>query len=337
MQLKKSIKQIAEEAGVSTATVSRVMNSPDKVTRQTRERVETVIEKYHYTPSLLAKGLRDNSMPIIGVMVPDIANEFFAKIVMHIQAFLYARGYWIIVCNSNKSVEMQNSYINMLFEQKIEGLILISRDSQSLKMPYQVPTVFVDRYPIDDSISRYAIVESNNYDGGHLATCALIEKGCKNIALISTSMLIHVYNDRMQGYRDALHAHGIAWNPELIKKIEYIDIMSGERAMQQLLDEGHAIDGVFACADALAVGAIRAIRRAGIRIPEEMKIVGYDDQTIAECTYPGITSIHQYTEQIAEKAVEAMIKLLTDSDENIIHVKLPVSLVKRGTTECIEY
>lgn len=329
-----SIQGIADEAGVSTATVSRVINFPEKVKPQTRAQVEAVIRKYQYQPNVLAQGLRSSSMPIIGVMVPDISNEFFANIVIHLQQELFNRGYWTMICNSNKSKSIQQSYLKLLMDQNLSGLVFIASDSTSLELPIHVPTVFVDRYPVDADmdVQNYALVESDNHQGGYLATEELIRCGCRRIAFITSLTLIRPFMDRMQGYWDALKAHGLPVDEELILKMGGISDGDGEEAIRRLLGAGIQFDGVFAAADIWAVGALQCLKRYGMQVPERIKMIGFDDQSYMAFCDPKLSSVHQHPEQLALTAARVLIEMIGDRGGKERNHRIPIWVARRASS-----
>ena len=328
-----SIKQIADEAGVSTATVSRVINTPERVTEARRARVQSIIRRYHYQPSLLAKSLRNSSTPIIGMMVPDIANEFFAKIVIHLQRDLFEAGYWTIIYNSDLSGTMQQSYLKLLMDQNICGLFVISNDSASIELPEHVPTVFVDRHPRDCTrFKKHAIVESDNRQGGMLAAEALLRAGCQQPAMITTNEDIHIFSDREQGFESALRGVGLALDPSLTVRMRQISVSMGEQAVLQLIDAGETFDGLFATADFFAIGALQGLKARGIRVPADVKLVGFDDNALTRFCQPPLTTVHQHYEAISKAAVDAMLRLILQDDVMPVRRSLPVSLVEREST-----
>lgn len=334
MENRISIQQIAAEAGVSIATVSRVINAPEKVAEHTRKRIEAIIQKYHYQPNLLAQGLRNNQMPIVGILVPDLANEFFANIVIQLQQDLFHCGYWAIICNSNKSKVMQLSYLKMLIDQNISGMIAISFDSSPIAWPGDIPTVFVDRRPMDcDCIDRHAIVESDNYQGGYMATQELIACGCRKIALITTCDLINIYADRERGYRDALKQNGIDVEAVPVQRMDSIGVAEGAAAIDRLLDSGIGFDGVFATADLFAMGALQRLKQRNISVPGAVQLVGFDDMSMTEYSSPSITSVHQYSERLAAVAVECLRTLMEPGKHNAMYHKIPVKLIQRDSTK----
>lgn len=332
MRDKISIQQIADEAGVSTATVSRVINFPEKVNPQTKTKVETIIRKYHYQPNLLAKGLRNNSMPIVGVMVPDITNEFFASIVIHLQQYLFERRFWTIICNSNKSIVLQQSYLKMLVDQNISGLVFISHDNTSLTLPTHIPIVFIDRYPIELEKKGYAIIESDNYQGGFAATEELIRQGCQKIAFITTSVGVHAFTERMRGYCDALHKYDLTLDDELILKMDRVSKEAGAEAVMRLLRSQTKFDGIFAAADIWAVGALHRMKAEQIQVPQMVKVIGFDDQSFTELCNPSLSSVHQYPERLAENAVEALTGLIGKKSAVQMHGRVPVKLMCRESS-----
>ncbi len=330
-----SIREIAQAANVSTATVSRVFNHPESVAPTTRARVEAVIRQAKYSPNLVARGLRTNKMPIIGIIAPDIANEFFANIVVEIQVQLFARDYWAIICNSNVSQQMQAAYLDMLMQQNISGLIFIARDSATRFDIRDIPVVYVDRYPERESDADAArvIVESDNYRGGYLAAQELIRAGCSDLWVMNSKYPIRAFQNRTQGFFQALRDHGRGADEGRVLLADAPAVKEGYECMLAALARGIRFDGIFAQADYLAIGTINALRERGVRVPEDVKIVGFDDISLSKYNHPSITTIHQYPEKLAEAAVNALMALLDGGSAGGESPELaPVKLIQREST-----
>jgi LacI family transcriptional regulator len=330
---KLSIKQIAQLANVSVATISRVMNQSGGYSTETEEKVKKVIEKYHYIPNSVAKGLRTNKTPIIGIVVPDIANEYFAKLTWDIQTELFEYDYLTMVCNVNESVELENKYIRALEAQNVSGIILISGTTNSVKVEH-IPTVYVDRKPAnEEEQSNVVIVESDNTNGGYLAARELIQAGCKRIAFVTGSQSEGTKIARYKGYCKALEESGMEVNSELVIRCASVIAEEAKKSVINKMEKGLEFDGVVCSTDTLAMGTILALKDRGKQVPEDVKVTGFDDISLTEVFEPSITTVHQYGDKMAKIVVKCMIDLIGKELIEKMHYVVPVGLVIRNSTK----
>lgn len=327
-----SIKEIAALADVSVATVSRVMNHKGGYSAETEEKVRKIIKEHRYTPNMVAKGLRTNKNPIIGILVPDIVNEHFSKLVLELQNVLFANGYLTMVCNSNESGELEKQHLKAMIGQNVSGIVLISGAGGNLRSE-GIPTVYVDRRPQADAGTDIIFVESDNIEGGYRATKELIEKGCRKIAFVTDLLRESSKVARYQGYCNALLEAGIELNPSMVLKVERVTVEAAYEVITENLDHGMNIDGVMCTTDMLAIGTVLALEERGIRVPKEVKVTGYDDISASRLFRVPITTVHQYTDEMAKLVSELMLQLI--DGENVAEKKysVPVSLIKRKSTE----
>lgn len=329
---KLSIKQIAELAGVSVATISRVMNQKGGYTTETEQKVLSVIKEHHYIPNLVAKGLRTNMTRIIGLIVPDIVNEFFAKMVLDIQMELFQYGYLTMVCNVNESDKLEHQLVKALVAQNISGLILISGRTRKMTVK-NLPTIYIDRRPNEEEIQdNMVIIESDNVSGGYLATKELIDCKCKKIGFITDYIGESSKITRYEGYCKAIMEAKLSINPSLTLKVETVSVEDAFNVVIKGMDMGLEVDGIVCSTDLLAIGAILALKSRGYRVPEDIKVTGFDDVSIASLFQPSITTIHQYSDKMAKLVSDLMVELI---DGNVIEEKhriVPVTLVKREST-----
>lgn len=325
-----SIKKISELSGVSVATVSRVINKKGKYSKATEEKVLKIIQDHHYIPNLVARGLRTKVSAIIGIIVPDITNEYFAKIVLSIQKELFAQNYSAIICNTNEQSLLEKQHLDFLLAQNVSGMIMVGHPGNEFTKK-NIPNIYIDRKPqrFDDN---YTLIMSDNIQGGYLAGKELLRKGCQQIAAIMDMRKLALGQDRYQGFCKALSEQGIQHDADLLYHIETVDFQNGERAMQKLLQSKPHIDGVFCSTDWVALGAIKALQANRLRIPEDVKVVGFDNISIAELAQTPLTTIHQHTEQMAREAVQALMQLIHKNSVDFTIKKLPVKLIPRATT-----
>lgn len=327
-----SIKEIADLAGVSVATISRVMNKKGGYSAQTERKVKEVIKKYEYMPNLTAKSLRTNQSRLIGLVVPDIANEYFAKLVLELQVALFSYDYLTMVCNVNESPELEQKHIKALIAQNVSGLILIS-DTSDYRDTQNIPTVYIDRRPMKEGGSKTeVIVESDNVMGGYLATRELIEHGCKKIAFLTDLANESSKIGRYEGYCKALAEAAFPITPALIMRVKTVNVDDALAVIAENLRNGLEFDGVVCTTDSIAIGTILALRDAGKFVPEDVKVTGFDDVSVTTIFKPSLTSVHQYGDLMAKKVADLMMDLINGRPIEIPHHIIPVKLVPREST-----
>lgn len=326
-----SIKEIAEFCNVSVATVSRVINDNGRFSEETRKKVEDAIEQYDYKPNMVARSLRTRKSQCIGVLVPNINNEFFSSIVLEIENYFFPKGYSVFICNTNGDEKREKEYLRSLDVKGVDGLIYISgmKGIVANCLKRKIPMVCIDRNPnIDENI---VIVQSDNYKGGFLATEELIKKGCKEI-LILKSFKSHSSNkQRFEGYKQALKKYNIPIQEQLILDIN-TTIEDGKQAVDQLIMKDIAFDGIFAVNDFVAFGSLVSLKENKIEVPKQVKIVGFDNVFISKYSYPAITTINQDKKKLAQEASKVLLELIKNEFIGEHHIVLPVSLVVRSTT-----
>lgn len=325
-----SVKEIAKLAGVSVATVSRVINQNGRFSKETENRVKKIIKQCNYQPNQLARGLRTSKARMIGVLVPDITNEFFAKIILEIQNNFYNSEYTTIIFNTNEDESMEQSQLNTLRSQQVSGLIYVSGRSYD-NATLNVPTVYIDRKPTFVKNENYLFIESDNQQGGFLATEALIKSNCRRIACVSYGKDVSSHRGRVSGYNNALIEYGISFNDQLVYNAKDVSIAEGYRVTKEIIQQDSGVDGIFLTTDALAVGAVKALQEANITIPEQMRIVGFDDITLSSITHPAITTVHQAVDEYGKLAAEALISMMQGNTLSDNHHKISVHLVPRQT------
>ncbi|TAH74839.1 MAG: LacI family transcriptional regulator [Anaerolineaceae bacterium] len=328
-----SIKGISELAGVSIATVSRIINENGRYSKETEERVKKIIEEYNYVPNMVAKGLRTKKMTNVGIIIPEITNEFFVKLAYEIETNLFKEGYGSFICNTNEDIEMEKKRLQMLSVQNVSGLIYISGGSSGVSEYIQdIPTVFIDRTPVAKDLEQYIIIESDNVQGGYLATKEMLDKGCRNIIMLTDRRRLSSQAARIEGYKKA---HKEANIPMNIDNIIYLDKMNYDTArdcVSKLVEDGTSFDGIFATTDWLALGSYAALNQKGIKTPQDVKIVGYDDISVSEFNALPITTIHQQIDVIGKTAVNYLLQLLRNQPIEEKLKRIPVFLVKRQST-----
>lgn len=329
-----TIKDVAQLAGVSPSTVSHVMNNTRFVEPETRERVLSAMTALNYQPNRLARSLRSQKTHTLGVLLPNSANPFFAQVLLGIEAASFEYGYSVILGNANDDSEREISHLGVLASKQIDGVLLISTgayaDALELLARYDMPTILVDRSPGERPLDAIMV---DNIGGGALATEYLIGLGHRRIGCVAGQMSLMPSADRVTGYRQALRNAGLPINEALIIPGNFTH-EGGYLATQRLLQESAAsseerVTALFACNDLMAVGAIRACHEAGLRVPQDISIIGFDDIQLASYVVPPLTTIMQPAERLGRTAVEILVARLDTRTAPIQRQQLEVALIER--------
>ncbi len=323
---------VARRAGVSTAVVSYVINGgPRPVAEGTRRRVEDAIRELGYRPNGLARALRTQRSAVLGLVVPDSSNPYFAEIARVVESVAYHRGMTLLLGNSAQQDERESAYVGTFLDGRVEGLLLISSGHSpkvmSMIREASTPVVFVDRAPAD---TTYDAVEVDNYGGGRTAMQHLLDHGHTQLAAIVGDS--PQADDRLRGAQREIEEHGSA-RLEIARHIAF-DRMAGYEAGTVLLSTEHRPTAIFATADQQAIGLLRAAADLGLSVPDDVAVVSFDGTPEAAFTRPGLTTIGQPFEAIARAAVERLLVLIATKDSRVERVALPVEITRRGSCGC---
>jgi LacI family sucrose operon transcriptional repressor len=318
---------VAARAGVTVTTVSRMLNNRGSISAKTRVKILAVMKELDYQPNEIAQSLSKKAQKIIGLIVPSASNYFFCKIVDGVERYAAQYGYKIFLCASNHEKTKELEYFGMLRANKVAGIILASRTQDLLNgMSFDSPIVTIDRQ-ISPKIPS---VCSDNYGGGVLAAEHLLEKGCRCPAYFSGSPKLNMDgNKRLAGFVDIMIKHKI--QPVILElSEEQFYKMDYEQVITTFMGKRPDIDGVFASNDVIASQIIRYCSKAGIRVPEDLKVVGYDDISLAALYTPSITTIRQPVDQICRSVIEAIV--YRNEKAIPLNTVFPVTLIPREST-----
>ncbi|MDO4260858.1 MAG: LacI family DNA-binding transcriptional regulator [Eubacteriales bacterium] len=333
VQKKISVKEIAEMAGTSVATVSRVINQNGRFSKETEKRVRDVIEQYGYRPNQLARSLRVNHTQVIGILVPDITNEFFASITKEVQRHLLSQNYMTLICSTNENVMEAKEQLRMLLAQKVSGIIYIG--GEDITESIHIPTVYIDRDPRDmetELDENYVMIECDNMQGGYLAGEELAKKGARRIAYVCYGGTLSTVKKRIEGFQHAMEEAGIELQPDCGVYVSEVSIEEGARATEQILESRKDVDGIFYMSDLLAVGGIGCLTGRGIRVPEQVRVVGFDDISMSRILCPGLTTVRQPVAEFGRLAALRIVDMIGGKEIAQQRHRIPVELVVRGTT-----
>jgi DNA-binding LacI/PurR family transcriptional regulator len=298
-----TIRDVAARAGVSHQTVSRVINDSPSVTAATRERVLAAIRDLAFVPSPMARGLISNQTRSIGIVADDVSDHFFARVVAGAEAEARRRGYYLMI-GSVEPDDDEGGYLRLMLERRVEGLIL-ARPSVPLTPAdlvaargAGVPLVAVGF----SELPGFPVVDVDNRQGGYDATRHLLEHGHRRIATLVGPGAWPSAAARLDGYRQALLEAGVAEDPSLVEPASGWGLESGRAAARRLLERGADFTALFGHSDLIALGAIRQLRDAGLRVPDDVSVVGYDDLPVAEYFEPALSTIHQPMREVGALA-----------------------------------
>jgi LacI family transcriptional regulator len=326
-----TIHDVAARAGVSTTTVSHVLNATRHVRATTRVRVLEAIEALNYQPNRVARSLRNRRTYTLGVLLPNSANPYLAEVLLGVEAACFDHGYNVIFGNANEDPKRELAYLEVLLSKQVDGIVLIStgRFRESLEMieRYEVPVVMVDRSP--DEVDTDTII-SDNEGGGFLATEYLLSLGHRRIGCITGPRLLTPTNTRLEGYWQALAAAGVAPDESLIVEGDFLH-EGGYSACQALMSLPHPPTAMFVCNDLMAIGALRAIHDAGLRVPDNISVIGYDGIPLGAYVVPRLTTIAQAGHETGRASIDILIERIRKPDMPLRNAVFPVTLVQRDS------
>jgi LacI family transcriptional regulator len=331
-----TIKDVAALAGISYTTVSHVLNGTRPVSPEARIKVEAAITRLGYVPSGVARSLKAKATSTIGLLIPNGSNPYFAELARGIEDHCERNGYSVILCNSDDDSDKQRRYLRVLLERRIDGLIVAtvggdSEFAQALAL-VKVPMVLVDR-PLEGVEAD--LVQINHEQGGYLATRHLLELGHRRIACLGGPADTLVAQERLAGYRRAMAEVGQAVQQQWLINTEFTSA-AGYSAAAHLLAE-NAPTAIFAGNDMIGIGILRAAAERGLRVPQDLSIVGFDDIAVSRYLYPALTTVGQSILQLGERAAAQLLARLGQRNKSLPeHTVVAPTLVLRESTASIE-
>lgn len=312
-----TIKDVARIAGVSTTTVSHVINKTRFVAEATQQRVMDAVNELNYAPSAVARSLKCNSTRTIGMLVTQSTNPFLAEVINGVESYCYRQGYTLILCNTGGIYEKQRDYIRMLAEKRVDGIFVLCSDltkelQAMLDAHADIPKVFMD-WGQGESFSddaRDKIID-NSEEGGYIATKYLIENGHTHIACLSGHLDKTLCIERIQGYKRALAEHDIPFDENNIFEGNF-ECDTAVEIADRILALPVRPTAVFCFNDTMALGMMSRLQQNGIRIPYDISIIGYDNIDLAEYFSPPLTTIHQPKRRVGKTAFEILLGRIKD-------------------------
>jgi len=325
-----TMKDVAREAKVSVATVSRVINGNYGVSKKLERRVQRAMEKLHYHPSSLARGFKIQETRLIGVMIPLLDHPFYSRLATAIEQELFLNDYRAIICNSDEQETRESAYLEMLLRQRADGIIIntAAQNTAYLKEleDLHIPYVLIDRNLPDAQCHK---VFCDNSEGGYEGMRYLIEMGHVCIGIVAGRSEGEPVERRIQGIQRALAEAGIEDNPDLLYESDTQLFDMGYEAGKYLLSQVPRPTAIFALTDVTAVGVMHAIAELGLSIPDDISVLGYDDIEVASYVIPPLTTVAQPIVEMGQAAVKLLLENISYAEMEPIRAVLPPELIIR--------
>lgn len=316
-----TIYDIAEKLNLSTSTVSRALKNHSSISKKTTKKVHEAAKEMGYTPNTLASSLRSNKTKTIGVLISRINRPFIASLISGIEETAQKAGYNVIITQSNDSYKNEVNMVQALYNSRVSGIIcslaMETRDTKHFQqfIDRDIPLVFVDRVPKHFNTYRVMI---DNYTAAFKATEHLIEQGCKRIAHYAGSQVRNIYSERKRGYVDALKKHNLPVDEDLIIYFNTLSYDEGEKATKKLLKMDIPPDGVFSANDTAAVSVIQTAKKKGLHVPNDLAVIGFNDDPIASIIDPGLSSVTHPAFKMGQTSAKKILNHLKASKNDDI-------------------
>lgn len=326
-----TLKMVAERAGVSVNTASRAINNKLDINEETKKRVLKVAQELGYVQNATAVALRTKKTRTLGVVIADNRNPFYAEVLNGIEEAAREKNYHIILANTQRDYQKEEEAINLLLAKRVDGLLITPvqdrNDDIKKLIEANIPFVIVGR---DFENIEVDAVYNDEVKGGFFATEYLIKKGHKRIAFINGFLHKSPAQGRLEGYKKALKEHGIPL-VDMMVSVGDIDVEDGYERTKQMLEKNLDFTAIFAYNDMMAFGAMQVIKEKGLRIPEDIGLVGYDDIPFSSLISPSLTTIKLKKQELGAESVKLLLSRINGSREKMKKIMLNVELIVRGT------
>jgi len=330
-----TIKDIAKALGLSTSTVSRALRGSYEISTETKKLVLEYAEKLNYRPNPIAQSLKEKRSRSIGIIVCEIANNFFSQAINGIESVAYKKGYYVIISQSHESYEREVSNAQYLASRSVDGLLVSlsteTTDFSHLKKLHEkgLPIVFFDR--VTEEMQTHKVI-ANNFNGAYEATEHLLRSGFKRIAHVTISPHLSITKERLAGYKAALADNGVPFDESLVKYCKYggLIISETEQAIDALLNLPQKVDAIVAASDKLSTGCLSTLAKKNIRIPDDMALVGFTNSPLTEVFHPSMSSVRQPAFEMGQVAMEMLIQIIesrrpvTEFETRVLNTELTI-------------
>jgi len=330
--LSATIKDVAKKAKVSTTTVSHVLNGTRFVSKSSKESVLKSVAELNYTPSAVARSLKVKKTKSLGMLITTANNPFYAELIKAVEKNCYTLGYNLVICNTDGDPEKTNSYLKILAQRSIDGILLMCTEYnhglfKTLMAQQNLPMVVMDWGPTSDNLDR---IQDNSFLGGYMATQHLIDYGHSDIAYIGGPSEKLPAIQRFEGFKKAMLEANLILNEKWIVQSNF-ECEGGKHAIREILAQDKTPSAVFISNDMMALGAICEIQQLGIKVPEQISIIGYDNISFSAYFSPPLTTINQPKDQLATLAVNALLERIQDPSKEGRTLLIEPDLVIRSS------
>lgn len=331
-----SIYDIAKLAGVSTATVSNVLNEKGSYSAKTRDLVLRIAREQGYVANFAAKSLREASTKTIALLTPDVSNDFFSTLVLKAESLMREAGYTSYICNTGGDADREERYVRDLVSKQVDGLIYIGgRTIEPLPVTADLPVVHIDHRG-QTGMRREVFVQNDLPAMGYDMTKTLLDHGCVRVALASVSAAVYHHEDQDQvaGYHQCLADNGVRLDKNLILEGPHkqASLVEAAQLVNDCLDVGYTFDGVVALGDRVALGVVNALKGRGVAVGTDVRVIGMDDSIYSRVSTPTISTVRRNTAELAERGVESMLAMLGGEDPGQSQLFVPHEVIERATT-----
>lgn len=331
-----TIKDIAKELGISASTVSRALKDHPDISVKTKEAVNALAKAWNYKPNAVALSLRSSKSNVIGVIIPEIVHHFFSSVISGIEKIAHDAGYNVMIFQSNESFKRELDNTQALLSSRVDG-VLVSMSKETKDFDHfrelrsnGIPIVFFDRI-CNELSSDNVIVD--DFAGAFSAVQHLIDTGCKRIAHLSAPQHMLLGQNRQKGYRQALLKNKLPFDEDLVVKCDSFD--EAKELVPGLLSLSESPDAIFAVNELTAAGALSVVKKAGLRVPEDISIIGFTDGIVSRVTDPALTTLEQHGHEVGLKATELLLDRIKEGgmDYEPLTRVVKTSLVVRESTK----
>jgi LacI family transcriptional regulator len=324
MKKKTTIHDIAEKLNVTASTVSRALNNNPRISLKTRKLVQQAAQKLNYQPNNIAAALRSGKSNIIGIIVPTADRSFFSSVIYGIEEIANTAGFNVMICQSHDNYENEVDKVQALLNAGVDGVIVsYAKETKDFKhfkklINNGTPLILFDRSTNELEVSQVVI---DDYLGSYMATEHLISQGYLRIAHFTSNAKISIYKDRLRGYQEALEAHGIPLDEELIFESN-LQLEDGRASMLEILAKGLKVDGLVSASAMGAMGAMQVLKEHKIKVPDQFGIVGFANETFMSFTDPPLSTVEQHSKRIGNSAAELFLQEIASSQSKFIPQKI---------------
>ncbi|MGM7723811.1 LacI family DNA-binding transcriptional regulator [Metabacillus sp. Hm71] len=331
-EMKPTIYDIAREAGVSATTVSKVINNKGRISEKTKNKIMQIIEEFHYQPNVLASAMKGKSTYTIALLIPDAANPIYAQYLKYIEEYGQELGFSVVMCSTGSDPEKEARHITLLKQKHVDGIIIASifKNEPVLKqlIEEELPIVFVNFQRPELPVGS---ISGDDFLGGYMATDHLLSLGHRRIAIIAEDATISG-EERIKGYKKALENAGIEVDENLIITINEPTIEGAEVHAKELLNNAQRPTAIFGCNDILAIGSMLAAKGLGIRIPDELSIIGFDNTIMCKIVEPQLSSVNIPINEMGKQAMELLAQQINKKNNMKQRTSLLPELIIRHST-----